>query len=375
MNYDNLHEIINRYEKDLDIIYGGPHYEMFKLKAVKAWHDAFKNPDATGSFGERFMKARKQFSVLLDNSSELVSSCVKDLWQKEPETVEHLFNDVLLADPENNVSKIRENMFAFVDGFEALRLRYFPKSWKYKQSLHTASVLLALDKPDICYMYKYNIATKMAEYIDFDTVIGQGNNTNIEAYYRMCDLIAEAMKEHPSLIEKRRTFMTEEMYTDDNLHFAVFELMWCAPLQYRGYYTGLVPSPIGKNTKKTKYMGPSDDELLRKKELARRERIEELRLKIEDLDMIIDDQEDISLVGVEVTDQKYGKGSIKYQQVNAVGIQFENVMKEYRIHEKFKMRPVFENDEEIVHALSVYADAYEARLKLKKELEELIKEA
>ena len=91
--------------------------------------------------------------------------------------------------------------------------------------------------------------------------------------------------------------------------------------------------------------------------------------------MIIDDQEEISLVGVEVTDQKYGKGSIKYQQVNAVGIQFENVMKEYRIHEKFKMRPVFENDEEIVHALSVYADAYEARLKLKKELEELIKEA
>ncbi len=280
-----------------------------------------------------------------------------------------------MADPEGNVSKISENMFAFVEGFEALRLRYFPKSWKYKQSLHTASVLLAMDKPDICYMYKYGIANEMVKYIDFDTVIGQGNNTNIEAYYRMCDLIAEAMREHPSLINKRRTFMTEEMYTDDNLHFAVFELMWCAPSAYRGYYTGLVPSAIGKNTKKTKYKGLSEDELLTKKELARQERMEELRLKIEDLDMIIDDQEEISLVGVEVTDQKYGKGSIKYQQVNTVGIQFENIMKEYHIHEKFKMRPVFENDEEIVHALSVYADAYETREKLKNELEKLSKDA
>ena len=31
MNYDNLHELINRYEEKIDVLYGTEHYELFKL--------------------------------------------------------------------------------------------------------------------------------------------------------------------------------------------------------------------------------------------------------------------------------------------------------------------------------------------------------
>ena len=39
MNLDNLHELINRYEQNIDILYGEEHDELFKWRAVKTWHE------------------------------------------------------------------------------------------------------------------------------------------------------------------------------------------------------------------------------------------------------------------------------------------------------------------------------------------------
>ena len=33
MNYDNLHELINRYESNIDILYNEEHDELFKWRA------------------------------------------------------------------------------------------------------------------------------------------------------------------------------------------------------------------------------------------------------------------------------------------------------------------------------------------------------
>ena len=42
MNFDNLHELINRYEAKIDLLYGKEHYELFKWCAVKCWLDHIK---------------------------------------------------------------------------------------------------------------------------------------------------------------------------------------------------------------------------------------------------------------------------------------------------------------------------------------------
>ena len=35
MNYDNIHELINRYESEIDTLYNREHDEVFKWRALK----------------------------------------------------------------------------------------------------------------------------------------------------------------------------------------------------------------------------------------------------------------------------------------------------------------------------------------------------
>ena len=69
MNSDNLHELIRRYEDNIDKIYNAEHDELFKWKAMKTWRDEwFKPCDAFVTFADRFNAARKDFSLFIDNS-------------------------------------------------------------------------------------------------------------------------------------------------------------------------------------------------------------------------------------------------------------------------------------------------------------------
>lgn len=99
MNLENLHELIQRYEKGLDWIYGTKHDELFKWRVMATWRrEWYKPEDAFASFGERFTAAKKDFSLFMDNSRMHPSSGVIKLWEKEPATVERLFSEVLFAE-------------------------------------------------------------------------------------------------------------------------------------------------------------------------------------------------------------------------------------------------------------------------------------
>ena len=150
MNKDTLHELINRYEYNFDLINSDEHDELFKWKAMKVWRDEwFKPDDAFASFAERFTAAKREFSLFMDNSRMHPSTGVIKLWEKEPETVERLFNEVLFADTQGNASVVQDNMDRFLDEYEALRCKYFPRNWSYKQDRHSASVFLAMNDPDL----------------------------------------------------------------------------------------------------------------------------------------------------------------------------------------------------------------------------------
>ena len=63
MNYDILHELINRYENDMERIYGREHDELFKWKAMCTWRkewlkskDSFK---ATPHISRKILKPKK----------------------------------------------------------------------------------------------------------------------------------------------------------------------------------------------------------------------------------------------------------------------------------------------------------------------------
>ena len=375
MNLDNLHELIDRYESRIDKLYGTEHYELFKWQAMKVWRDEwFKPADAFPSFVDRFNAARKEFSLFIDNSRMHPSTGVVKLWEKEPETVEHLFNNVLLADTGSDVSVAQDHMEQFLDEYEVLRQKYFPGNWSYKQDRHSASVFMAMNEPSFNYVFKSTEAATMAKYIDFGFSIGAGMSFSLRNYYRLGDEIVAALREHESLLEKHfERLHGGNLYIDESLHLLAFDLMYCC--RTYNYYKGLVVPSSGKTIKRGKgAIAPTAEELAAQAaalEADRRAKIEALEQEIAELEQSYEGCEDISLIGVQVTAKQYGTGTVVAREVNKITVQFEGTEKAFVLDKKYAARPRFEDDEQIIEAFTVYGRAVDRIKAIRREIERL----
>ena len=155
------------------------------------------------------------------------STGVIKLWEKEPDKTESLFNDILFGNAED-ASGIQNNMERFLDEYELLRQKYYPGNWSYKQDRHSASVYLAMNMPNVNYVYKSTEALKMAKYSEFGLDIGSGQSFSLPNYYALCDVIVNALREHETLLNRHRDKLSADCYNDDSLHLLAFDLMYCS---------------------------------------------------------------------------------------------------------------------------------------------------
>ena len=367
MNLENLHEIINRYEEKIDVLYGPEHNELFKWEAVKIWRDEwFKPEDSFSSFGERFSAARKGLGWFMDNSRMHPSSGVIKLWEKNPKEVERLFNELLTET--RDIHTLQSKMDTFIDEYEHLRQDYFPGNWSYKHDRHSVSIFLAMNDPEFNYVFKSSEAHAMARYTDFGFTIGAGGSFSLENYYLLCDSIVHALKEHESLLEKHFSSLTDRCYYDESLHLLVFDLMYCS--RTYGFYRGLVAPVTGKTIKKA-VIKEHEPENAEKKEEECRSRILSLEQELLELERSIADVAEISLIGVQVNSNSYGVGTIVAQDVNRVTVQFAEAEKTFVLDKKYSARPRFEDDETIVEAFTEYGRAQERIKKIQRELGDL----
>lgn len=58
----------------------------------KEW---FKPSETFRDFSERFSAAKRDFSLFIDNNRMHTSTGVLKLWEMEPDTVEHLFKNII----------------------------------------------------------------------------------------------------------------------------------------------------------------------------------------------------------------------------------------------------------------------------------------
>lgn len=363
MNYENLHELINRYETELDLLYGEKHDELFKWRATQTWQREWPKPEGSfASFAERFNAARRDFSVLTDGNIMHPCAGVVKLWEKDPAEIERLFNEVLFADVGGSISATQDNMDAFVEGYEALRQKHFPANWSYKQDRHSASVFLAVNNPGLHYIYRSSNASAMAKYVDFGFSIGSGGSFSLVNYYRLCEELVAALKEHPSLLEKHFSRITEDLYYDESLHILAFDLMYCC--RTYNFYRGLIVPVKGKtNTKEKESVSAQEN---REAERAR------LRAELEDeiasLERTCDACSELSLLGVQVTAPKYGTGTVVSQNASTITVQFSEKKISYILDKKYSARPLFENADTVVDVFTEYNAAAERLKALRRKL-------
>ena len=305
----------------------------------------------------------------MDNSRMHPSTGVIKLWEKEPETTESLFNDILFGNAED-ASGIQNNMERFLDEYELLRQRYYPGNWSYKQDRHSASVFLAMNMPNVNYVYKSTEALKMAKYSEFGLDIGSGHSFSLPNYYALCDEIVNVLKEHDTLLKKHfsRLSLSSEYYKDDSLHLLAFDLMYCSNAY--NFYKGLI-EPVTKKTIKKPVKPSLSAEEIARLEAERNEKIAELEDEISQLELKCSDVDDISLIDVQVTSKQYGVGIVIEQNTDKIKVKFNSAEKSFVLNAKYLSRPTFENDDEIIAIFTEYADNKERIKKLHKQVDDL----
>lgn len=367
MNKKNLHELINRYENNYALFNNKEHNEVFKWRAVQQFHSVWFSDNRPSDFASLFKEAKKECSIMIDNAHVSPTNGIVKMAEKYPDEVERIFRNVLLAPDNGDVDLKQEHIDTFLDEIEKLRQKAFPRFYKYKQDRHAASCYMSFVDPEHNFIYRYSEAEEFAKNIEFGIDIGAGEDFRLKNYYELCELIVDALKEHPTLIEKYHDLIDNDaFYPDESLHLLAFDFMYCC--RYYNLYNGLTHISKQESIKSYKL------EQLREQEAAqKRKRIEELENEIRTLEMSVEPYKDISLLNVEVLHKSYGAGIIVKQKLNQVTIKFENVEKNFVIHKKYAMRPTFENDAEVIEAFTTYADTMDRIESLKRELLRIVR--
>lgn len=348
MNLENLHYLIDRYEQDIFWLNDNERDEKFKWHAVQRFQDAWFAPDAESKpFSELFHEAIKGSSIMINNSTTQPANGAVKLAEKAPEEVERLFREILFAEDDDDLELRQKHMEEFLEGMEVLLQRYFPGSWKYRQDRHAVSCYLAMYAPEKNFIYKYSPVEVFAQYTEYGKDIGSGSNFSLAHYYELGDIIVDALKEHPDLLKKHKSVMDDTYYRDESLHLLAFDIIYCASTY--GYFKDLRHKP-----KKEAIKAYTLEQKKKEEEAQRQEAIAELEEQIRAVDAKLDEYRAISLVGIQVFQKTYGTGIIISQNVNTIRVRYEDVEKQYIISTKFPMRPTFEDDAEIVAALTDY---------------------
>lgn len=369
MNYENLHELINRYEQNISLYNDSEHEEIFKWEATQTFQRVWFSSQAQElSFAELFHQATKDSSVLVNNRHVWPTTGVVKLAEVAETEVRHLFEEILFAEDNGDLELRQNHMDLFEEEFNKLLYRYFPTSYKYKQNRHAASCYLAMYAPDQNYIYKYSSAEAFAVYTEFGKNLGSGSTFSLANYYELCDLIVEALQEHPTLMDKHAALLEEKHYKTsgekDCLRLLAFDIIYCASA-YKTF-GGLTYRP------KTEVVKDYENEQNRIKE--EEERLAKIAAKEEEilqLECELDTYRAISLVGIQVTDKKFGIGTVISHSVDQICVAFADMQKDYYLNTKYIWRPKFEDDAQLISAMMEYAAKIKEMEKLQKELQEL----
>lgn len=365
MNWENLHELINRYEENIYTLNDSKNDEKFKWHAVQRFQDAWFAPDAdTLPFSELFHNAIKGSSILVNNGTVQPANGVVKLAEKAPEEVERLFREVLFADDDDDLDVRQEHIEEFLEGMEALLQQYYPASWKYRQDRHATSCYLAMYAPEKNYIYKYSPVEAFAIYTEFGKDIGSGNGFKLAHYYELGDIVVEALKEHPELLRKHAEILDGTYYRDESLHLLAFDIIYCADTY--GYFKDLKHRP-----KKDAIKAYTAEQRQKAEEEERQAAIDAIEQQIMQIESQIDVYRSISLVGTQVQHKAWGTGTVIQQNINMVKVRFDESEKQFIISTKFPMRPTFEDDAEIVAAMTDYENKMKELDALRKKLKSL----
>lgn len=323
MNNNHLQQIFAHYIDRFEELNNSEHREYYKWQIAKRFHkemdDALSSSDS--ELPAKLYELKKLSANLIDSYTQPFHGLVK-FAEEEPQTVREMLKELLQEDSDNMASK-QKRVQDFLKKSHALREKYYPDSYLYKDDMHSVTGYLFLYNPDHNYIFKATHAQIFADCIEFYDEWGSGDDVNLSVYYRMCDRVVDAIKESKELLstdasrfEISKLENEEELYADPMKHILAFDLIYCCSAY--GLFDGI--TFVRPKSKERQLMQERKEKAIRLSAA-----LEEARAKAKELEEAKAYLNSVLTEGVLVHHGKYGDGTVKSNGGTSVVVDFPEV--------------------------------------------------
>lgn len=323
MNNNHVQQIFAHYIDKFEYINNPTHQEYYKWQIAKRFRDAMDVALAAPAeeFPSKLYEVKKLTSNLIDSYTQPFHGLVK-FAEREPETVRNMFK-MLFSDDGGNIENRQERIQSFLSQSHALRDKYYPDSYLYKEDMHSVTGYLFLYDPDHNYIYKATHSRDFADCIEFYDDWGYGTDVKLSVYYRMCDQLVEAIKSSKELMATDASRFEngwgenpDTFHPDIEKHILAFDLIYCCSTY--GLFNGI--SFEKPKTKERQLMQERKDKA---KKLAHE--LKDAETAKQELDEALQYMSDAYGIGTTLHHKKYGVGTIKNVQNGTIIINFAEV--------------------------------------------------
>lgn len=310
MNDNHIQQIFLNYIKKFEEINDSlSHREYYKWEIVKKFKpmmdEALSAP--TAEFAGRLKDLKKLSLNLIDSYTQPFGGLVT-FAEQEPETVRKMFQDLYMDDG-GNLKERQKRIVDFLQRSHALRDKYAPNSYRFKDDFHSVTGYLFLYDPDHNYIFKASHALMFADCIEFYDDWGSGENVKLDVYYRMCDQLAEEIKKNDALMktdaerfENKLGIDSSKLYADPEKHILAFDIIYCCSAY--GLFSG-----ISFNRPKSKARSLMQER--KTKAVMLYEKLNEAKEQQQKLEQAIEYVNSIYTPGTMIHHKKYGEGIVK----------------------------------------------------------------
>ena len=323
MNENRLNQIFSHYIDQFERINTPGNGEYYKWQIIKRFHNEMN--DALAATAEKFpsmlYSLKKLSDNLIDSYTQPFNGLVK-FAEKEPETVRQMFLDLYQEDG-GNLDERQKRVYDFLVRSHALRDKYYPDSYLYKDDMHSVTGYLFLYDPDHNYIFKATHAQIFADCVEFYQDWGSGDTVDLKIYYRMCDELVEAIKKNEELMATDASRFDggwgedpNTLYPDSEKHILAFDLIYCCSTY--GLYDGIT---FSRPKSKERHLMQERKE----KAIQLSCNLEEARINFKELSDAKKYLNTVFAVGEKVHHKKYGDGVVQENNGTYIKVDFPNV--------------------------------------------------
>ena len=356
MNNTSMDVILKNYIDKFEMMNDAEHNEKYKWEQVKHFKETWdiNAVDFASMFKEAVSKAGD-----LINSNIRPTDGLFILAKEEQETVRRMFGK-LYAKNTGDLKERQTSISDFVSESKALLNIYGKDKWMYSQDYRTVIMYLSLRYPESNYMYKYAEADSFAKAIGFVNDTGTDQTYDLAEYYEMCEMIVDAVKSDPKIMELQKDRLTGEWADGSGLHILAYDIIHCAQKYALAGKTVLKK----KGAKKAKIQEEEDTRKAGELEIRHEGLVKQLAKECPEKAAF----ESISFVGIHVEHNKFGKGTITEMSGNNIIVHFKQGNKQFDMPRAISDKYLTQTDDDIFKKSVAYAEALKKQDAIKTQL-------